>query len=133
MAQIQAYLGFTDNCKEAMAFYQQCLGGTLDIQTVGQSPVAAHMPPELQDRVLHSCLTLGDLTLFGSDMAQHVTPNQAISLMLQCTSQQEVETSFQKLSEGGQVTHPLGPSFWGSTFGQLTDRYGVQWMLNSTP
>lgn len=132
MAQIQAYLGFTDQCQEAMEFYQQCLGGTLEIQTVGQSPVAADLPAEAQDRVLHSCLTRGDLTLYGSDLARDAAPNQAISLMLQCTSHEEVETYFQKLSEGGQVTHPLGPSFWGSTFGHLTDRYGVQWMLNYT-
>ena len=132
MAQIQAYLGFTDNCKEAMTFYQQCLGGTLDLQTVGESPVAGDLPDPMQGRVLHSVLTLGDLTLMGSDMAQDARPNQAVSLMLQCDSQEQVETYFQKLSEGGAVTHPLSPSFWDSTFGHLTDRYGVQWMLNYT-
>ncbi|BDP44135.1 VOC family protein (plasmid) [Deinococcus aetherius] len=132
MAQIQVYLGFTDNCKEAMTFYQRCPGGTLEVQTVGESPVAADLPPEAQERVLHSVLTLGDLTLMSSDLGTDVRPNGAVSLMLGCTSREETETYFQRLSEGGQVTHPLSPSFWGSTFGHLTDRYGFQWMLNYT-
>lgn len=130
MAQIQAYLGFSGQCREAMAFYQGALGGTLDIQTVGESPVAGEMPADAQNQVLHACLMLGDLTLMGSDMAGATAHSQAVSLMLQCDSQEQVTTSFQKLSEGGTVTHPLSPSFWGSTFGHLTDRYGVRWMLN---
>lgn len=133
MAQVQAYLGFTDNCQEAMTFYQRCLGGTLEVQTVGESPVAADLPAGMQDRVLHAVLTRGALTLMGSDLGTDVRPNGAVALMLACDSREETERSFQALSEGGTVTHPLGPSFWGSTFGHLTDRYGFQWMLNHTP
>ena len=132
MAQIQAYLGFKDNCQEAMEFYQQALGGELDIMTVAQSPVAAHMAAELQDRVLHSSLVKGDLTLLASDMARDVSSSQSVSLMLQCASREEAETYFQQLSEGGTVTHPLGPSFWGALYGEITDRFGIRWLLNSS-
>ncbi|WP_216320601.1 VOC family protein [Deinococcus aestuarii] len=132
MAQLQAYLGFTDNGQEAMTFYQRRLGGTLEVQTVGESPVAADLPAGMQERVLQWVLTRGDLTLMGSDMGTDVRPNGAVSLMLECGSREEIETAFQKLSEGGTVTHPFGPSFWGSTFGHLTDRSGFQWMLNHT-
>lgn len=132
MAQIQVYLGFTDNCQEAMRFYQRCLGGELQVQTVAESPMATDFPAELQGRVLHSILSHGDLTLMASEMVHNATRSQAVSLMLQCTSPQEIETCFEHLSQGGQVTQPLVESFWGSTFGHLTDRYGVNWMLNYT-
>ena len=131
MAQVQAYLGFTDNCKEAMEFYQQMFGGNLEIMTVAQSPVAAQMPARLQDKVLHAALTSGALTLLGSDMVHDVTRSQSVTLALQCGSAEEAETYFHKLSAGGTVTHPLGPSFWGGSFGQLADRFGVYWMLKA--
>ena len=40
MAQLNAYLRFNGKCREAMTFYQACLGGELTIQTVGESPMA---------------------------------------------------------------------------------------------
>lgn len=132
MAQIQVYLGFTDRCREAMEFYRSCFGGDLSVQTVAQSPVAKDMPAESQELVLHAMLVKGDLTLMASDMATDATPNASVSLLLQCTSADEIERCFQSLAVGGRVTHPLGPSFWGSTFGHLTDRFGIRWMLNLT-
>lgn len=127
MAQVQAYLGFTDNGKEAVTFYRQCLGGTLGVQTVGGSPVAADLPPKARERVLHSVPTPDDLTPLGSDLGTAVRPKGATSPMLRYTGPEETETDFQKLPEGGQVT----PPFWGPTFGHLTGRPGFQWRLNS--
>lgn len=131
MAQIQAYLGFSGQCCEAMAFYQEALGGELDVQTVGESPVAGEMPAEAAARVLHASLTRGDLVLLASDMGGDVAPSGAVSLMLQCDSADDLHATFGRLAQGGAVTHPPTPSFWGSLFGHLTDRYGVRWMLNA--
>lgn len=130
MAQIRVYLGFTDNCKEAMEFYQSCLGGQLEVQTVGESPVSADMPAEVQNQVLHASLTRGNLTLMASDMMQGGAGGSSVNLVLQCDDPQEAETLFSALSSGGTVTQPLTPSFWGSHFGQLTDRYGFSWMVD---
>lgn len=132
MAQIRAYLSFTDDCQEAMTFYQQCLGGELTIQHVAGSEMAANMPPELQNRVLHSSLVNGDLTLMASGLESNVTRSNSVSLLLQCGSREEIEQRFAALSAGGTVTYPLSESFWGSTFGHLTDRYGIPWMLDYT-
>ncbi|PTA67420.1 VOC family protein [Deinococcus arcticus] len=132
MPQLQPYLGFNGKCQEAMTFYQACLGGTLDLMTVAQSPVAAQLPAEMQERVLHGSLVSGDLTLLASDMSQDIGRSQSVSLMVQCGSAEEAHATFAKLAEGGgTVTQPLGLSFWGSTFGHLTDRYGIHWLLNA--
>lgn len=132
MTQISAYLNFSGNCREAMTFYQECLGGELKLQTVEESPVANQMPPEARKSILHSTLALGNSVLMGSDMAgpDGVIRGNAISLTLQCSSEQEILRFFSKLSAGGKITHPLQEEFWGATFGQLTDKFGINWLLN---
>ncbi len=132
MTQIDAYLRFNGNCREAMTFYKECLGGELAMQTVGESPVASQMPPAAQKSIMHAALTKGRLVLLASDMvgSEGVVKGNAIALTLNCGSEEEIKTYFAKLSSGGQVTYPLKTEFWGATFGQLTDKFGVDWMLN---
>jgi len=131
MTQINAYLGFNGNCREAMTFYKECLGGELTLQTVAGTPMAEHMPAEAGQTILHSCLTRGGLVLMATDMGRGERINgNAVSLMLQCDSEEEIQKLFSSLSAGGQVTDPLATQFWGATFGGLTDKFGMNWMLN---
>ncbi len=132
MAQINAYLHFNGNCHEAMTFYKECLGGELSIQAVGESPMAAQMPPEMKDNVLHSVLTKDGFVLMASDMmeAGGVVKGHTISLCVVGSSKQEIDPVFAKLSEGGNVGHPLKEEFFG-TFGELTDKFGIDWMFQA--
>ena len=130
--EINAYVNFSGNCKEAMTFYQECIGGTLFLMTVGESPMAAQLPAEARDNIMHSTLMReGVMMLMASDAAgTQMTKGNNISLMLNCTSEQEITSFFAKLSEGGNVTHPLKEEFWGAVFGHFTDKFGINWMLN---
>ncbi len=131
MTQIYAYLSFNGNCREAMTFYKDCLGGELMLQTVEGSPVAEQMPAEFGPHILHSTLTQGDLLLMASDMASaELVQGNTISLSLNCSSKEEIEALFSHLSAGGKITHPLADEFWGATFGALTDKFGMNWLLN---
>lgn len=123
---------FSGNCREAMNFYQQCLGGELVFQTIGDSPMAAQMPSEMRPYILHSTLSNGDILLMGSDMVPEggLKTGNAVSLMLNCKSAEEIKQLYQKLSEGGEGTHALEETFWGALFGDLTDRYGNHWILH---
>jgi len=69
MSHIVAYLNFNGNCRKAMNFYKERLGGELTMQTVGESPMAGQMPPEMGPLILHSSLTSGALNLMASDMS----------------------------------------------------------------
>jgi PhnB protein len=70
MAKINSYLSFS-NTREAMTFYQDCFGGELYFQTVKESPeMAAQMPPEYADAILHSTLTKDELVIMASDMSR---------------------------------------------------------------
>lgn len=132
MAQINAYLNFNGNCREAMTFYKKCLGGELTVQTVEGSPIEFQCPPSMKHQVLHASLLKGNLVLMASDMIEPegFIKGNTISLSLNCKSEREIKTFFARLSAGGRITHPLEKQFWGATFGVLTDKYGIKWMLN---
>jgi PhnB protein len=132
MAQLDPYVKFNDGkCREAMNFYKDCIGGELDFMTVATSPMAADMGPEKQENIMHSTLKKGTWTLIGSDMMRDkATVGDNMGLSLNCDSEEEIKTVFAKLSEGGEVFMPLEDAFWGALFGVVTDKYGVEWMLN---
>lgn len=132
MTIINAYLTFNGNCREAMHYYQDCLGGDLTFQTIGESPLAGKMPPQMKESILHSTLAKGDLVLMGSDMVGEngLLKGNAVSLMLDCSNEEEIKNCYEKLCAGGQANHPLEISFWGALFGDLTDKFGNHWLLH---
>ncbi|MBC7777032.1 MAG: VOC family protein [Phycisphaerae bacterium] len=132
MKQIISYLTFNGNCREAMTFYQECLGGELFVQTIGESPMAEKLPPEMAGCILHSTLTQAELSLMASDIVSEkgLIRGNNISMMLNCSSEEEIKNAYAKLSTGGQTTHPLEETFWGALFGDLTDKFGNQWLLH---
>jgi PhnB protein len=132
MAQINAYLNFNGNCREAMTFYKSCLDGDLTIQTVEGSPIEYQCPLPIRHHVLHASLVKGDLVLMASDMTddRDFVKGNSIALSLNCGSEKEIRRYFRRLSTGGTISHPLETQPWGATFGVLTDRYGIKWILN---
>lgn len=129
MTQINAYLTFNGNCREAMLFYKKCLGGKLTLQTVEESPMAAQWPKTVQKNILHASLSNEQLTLLSSDMgSEPLVMGNAISLALNCKSEEEINRFFKNLSHGGNITHPLH-TFFDGTIGALTDKYGINWLF----
>ena len=130
MAQINVYLTFNGNCREAMTFYKECLGGELTLQTVKGSPMESQWPVTVQENILHASLVNGSLVLLGSDIVEKekLVKGNTISLSLNCTSAKEIETFFTKLSSGGQIAHPLH-DFFAGTMGTLTDKFEKDWLL----
>jgi PhnB protein len=132
MTQINPYLNFNGQCREALTFYQQCLEGELQLQKISESPMAAKMPSEKGPLILHGALSKAGATLlFGSDMiGENLRPGNAVNLCLHCTTDEEIHRFFDRLAVGGQIKVPLHQSFWGATFGEIKDKFGINWMLN---
>ena len=113
MAQLNPYVGFTGNCREAMEFYHACLGGELSIMTFGESPMKDQMPAEMHNTVMHSRLKKGGIELMAADM---ISPGELIrgndiTLCISGGTKEEAQESFSKLAEGGTVGHPLEEVF----------------------
>jgi PhnB protein len=80
---------------------------------------------------MHSILTRDGLILLGSDMiGNKLQKGNAVTLCLRCSSNEEINTFFDKLAAGGQVKMPLHQSFWGATYGELIDKFGISWMFH---
>ncbi len=129
---IDPYLFFNGNCKEAMEFYKGVFGGELTMQTYGEIP--GDKPEAMQgmdDKVMHSSLRTDDFHLMASDSTRKDKFGESfISLSLGGTDEEKLRGWFDKLGEGGKVSQPLKKEFWGDLFGGLTDKFGVDWMVN---
>ena len=130
MARLNSYLNFNDNCKEAMNFYKDCLGGELTFITVGESPMASQMPASMHDAILHASLIIGDNMLMGSDMRRKpVADGDGISLCLNCTSEDEQNKFYKNLAAEGVIEEPLGEMPGGAKIAVITDKFSKRWML----
>ncbi|WP_287899951.1 VOC family protein [Arthrobacter sp.] len=128
---LNPYLNFQDNARQAMEFYQGALGGELTLNTFGE--FHASDDPAEADKIMHALLkTPAGFTLMAAD-----TPNQmqftghaGFSVSLSGDDAAELQGYWYALSEGGQVVMPLERQIWGDTFGMVVDRFGVTWMVN---
>ena len=120
------------HCAEAMRFYEKVLGGSIAMMmTVGESPMAAQMPPEAQGAIMHARLNVGSMVLMASDsMCQPEPPVSGFSVSIVLQDPAEAERIFAAFAEGGNVRMPLAETFWAQRFGMVTDRFGTPWMIN---
>jgi PhnB protein len=131
--QLSPYLQFNGNCEQAMKFYQSVLAGELQINHFGDYS-SAEMPVEEshKDKVMHSTLTSGSLTFMASDgpPGEQLTIGDNVSISIAGTDEAKLTEYFNGLAAGGTVTLPLARQVWGDSFGMLTDKFGVHWMVN---
>ena len=132
MKEITAYLHFNGKAREAMTFYKDCLGGELLFTTVGETAMSSQLSPEIQKHIMHSVLKKDNLTLYGSDMVRPggVTIGNHMSLFINCSSEEEINSFYKSLVKDGKPGQPLTQAFWGSIYGDLDDKYGINWMFN---
>lgn len=134
MPQPIPYLGFNGTCADAMRFYEQALGGKLEVLMTGaDSPVAAQLPKEFAHRILHARLALpGGGLLFAGDAPVDMAYEgiKGVSITLNYDTIAEAQKIFDALAAGGQVTMPMQPAFWAKTWGMLVDRFGTAWIVN---
>jgi PhnB protein len=129
--QLNAYLNFNGDCGAAFKFYEKCLGGTLQMQTHGESPMADQVPPGWRDRILHARLVVGDAVLMGSDAPpESYQKPQGIYVALGIEKPEDAERLFSALAERGTVQMPIQKTFWSVRFGMFVDRFGIPWMVN---
>jgi len=126
---LQTYVNFAGKCAEAFRFYEQHLGGkTGMMMTHGQAPDQSKVDPALKDAVLHARITIGGTELMGADIP-NAQPMRSAYLSLGVTSDAEAERMFSALKEGGEVFMPMQETFFATRFGQLRDRFGINWMI----
>lgn len=127
-----SYLLFDGNCREAFEFYAEVLGGDIVMMmSGGESPIADEMPAEFADKIMYISLQVGNWILMGSDCPSGMFEKpQGFHVQLAFADENQAETTFNQLAEGGNVQIPFEPTFWAKRFGMLVDRFGTPWMIN---
>jgi PhnB protein len=135
---IHSYINFGNRAEEAFRFYQKALGGKLtEIHRFGSMPQQGgfELTPEQKNLVMHVGLELPDgQMIMASDMIAGMGPQRVegnnISISVHPDSQPDADRIFNALAQGGTITMPIANQFWGDYFGSLTDRFGINWMVN---
>ena len=138
MATVNIYLTFDGNCEEAFKFYQSVFGGQIpymgrfkDMPPGEESQVK----PGEENRIMHVSLPISKETMLmgsdtGGEWASGYSQGNNFSISITADSKEEANKLFKGLSAGGKVTMPLGKTFWSDTFGTLTDKFGINWMVS---
>ncbi|MBE1555968.1 VOC family protein [Sporosarcina limicola] len=132
---VDVYLNFNGNCREAVAFYAQVFETEQpQIMTFGETPPNPEypLPEEAKNLVMHTRLNISGSNVMFSDVfpGMPFTLGNNISLAIVSKDLNEIKAAFNKLKEGGTVVMDLQETFWSKCYGQLTDKFGIQWQLN---
>jgi len=134
MATVNTYLNFNGNTEEAFNFYKSVFGGEFAVvQRYKDAPGCEGMQIGDQEKLMHIALPIGGNVLMGTDITDPMpasTFGTGISLSVDAESEKEAKRLFDSLSAGGTVTMALEKTFWNALFGMLTDKFGIQWMVN---
>jgi PhnB protein len=135
---VQPYLFFDGRCEEAIEFYKKTLGAKVEMMMrYKESPVPPQpgcMPPNSDDKIIHSCLRIGDAQVMASDGRCSGQPKFAgFALSVDAKDAADADRKFNALSQGGQVQMPLAETFFAKSFGMVADKFGVGWMIIAGP
>jgi PhnB protein len=134
---INPYLTFKDNCEEVFTFYRSVFGGKFSyVGRFKEMPPMDGMPVSEAEaeKIMHISLPISKETiLMGSDSSEafgHATvTGNNFSISISAKSRKEADRLYTALSEGGKAIMPMSKTFWGSYFGMLTDKFGIQWQV----
>lgn len=131
---IEPYLFFNGRCEEAVEFYKKALGAEvlmlMRYKESPEPPPPSTVPAGWDNKVMHTCLRVGNANVMASDGCSEGPNFQGFSLSLTVASETEARRAFAALADGGQVRMPLTKTFWSPCFGMLADRFGVGWMVS---
>ena len=140
MARVSTYVNFPGSTEEAFNFYKSVFKAEFvnGIQRFGDMPADPNQAPmseSVKKMVLHVELPiLGGHILMGTDapkeMGFNVVQGNNMYINLESDSKEEATRLFNELSAGGKIEMPIQDMFWGAYFGSLTDKFGINWMVN---
>ncbi len=139
MIKLNAYVNFQGNTEEAFRFYQSVFGGEFlgnitRFKDVEGLPGRENLSEAELNGIMHVCLPIGNDYLMGTDaleaMGHKLNMGNNFSISVHPDSREEADRIFAGLSAGGQITMPMTDMFWGDYWGSLTDKFGLQWMVN---
>ena len=128
---VQSYLAFNGNCQEALNFYSELFNADIkNRQTYEDKKI--DVPSSFRQKLQHAELKGKGIHFMAYDAAPDTPINHGnqVHMSVDLNDKEDAEHLFSNLSSGGQVHHDFREREWGH-FGRCTDRYGINWMVNS--
>ena len=132
---VESLISFGGRCEEALEFYKKAVGAEVTaLMRWKESPDADMKPPPgYAEKILHANFRIGETQLMADDgMGDEAAEFKGMTLAIEAADDVEAKRVFTALGEGGNVSMPLTKTFWTSSFGMLTDKFGVPWVVNVT-
>jgi PhnB protein len=131
---VEPYLNFDGRCEEALNFYRDTLDAEVTtlmrFKDSPQPPPPGTCPPGTENKVMHASVRIGSSTIMASDCHAQGRPDfQGFSLALSARDDAQAKRLFDRLADGGKISMPLTKTFFSSSFGVVSDRFGVSWMI----
>ena len=126
------HLPFDGQCEKAFQFYEKALGGKIEtLMRYADSPMMEKLPPEWKSRIIHGTINIDGQQIAGAD----AFPNdfhkmQGSQIILNIDDPKEGSKVFLALSQNAKVAMPMQETFWAASFGMMTDKFGIPWMIN---
>jgi uncharacterized glyoxalase superfamily protein PhnB len=132
-ALVHPYLFFNGRCEEALEFYKNAAGAIAGmVLRFNESPdpvPEGMLQPGFENKIMHAQFTVGKMTIMASDGCDDTSKFGGFRLALSVPTEADADRVFNALADGGKVDMPLGPTFWSPRYGQVTDKFGVGWMV----
>lgn len=135
MTQINPYLSFKNTCEEAFNLYKSVFGGEFQmVVRMTDMEMGVPIPEGAENLIMHVSFPIGGSVLMGSDCPEGFGPPLQVgnnfSVSISADGKDEADRIYKELSEGGTQTMPMDNAPWGSYFGMLTDKFGINWMIS---
>ncbi|MCM3038696.1 VOC family protein [Paenibacillus motobuensis] len=132
---VDVYLYFNGNCREAVEYYAQVFETEKpQIMAYGDNPPNPEysLPEEAKNLVMHSRLNINGSNVMFSDVfpGSPFTVGNNIGLAYVSKDINQIKQLFNKLKDGGSVKMELQETFWSKCYGNLTDKFGIEWQLS---
>lgn len=122
MQKIITHLWFDTQAEEAADFYVSLFENSRILNIVHYPQAAVEVSGKPAGSIMTVAFELDGQQYIALNGGPHFTFNEAVSLLVNCETQEEIDRLWAALTEGGEE----GPCGW------LKDRYGLSWQITPT-
>ena len=124
---LDIYINYPGHCEKAFRFYEQHLGGKINMMMTHQQP-PPNFPKEWKAPILHAIVEIGCTIVRGADVPD-AEPMRSAYLTLRFETAEKAEHVYKLLSADGEVFMKMEKTFFANRFAMLRDKFGTSWML----
>lgn len=132
MMKVQTYLTFKGDCQNALNYYADIFDAKIiNKQTYQNSK--RDIPENYRNNIEHAELKGKGIHIMAYDASPDtpLTSGNNVQMSIDIDNTHKAKDIFSKLSKEGTIHHKFKVTDWNAMYGRCTDKYNIQWMVNS--